>query len=230
MIKKKYKTTENLSETDKEELEGIYKQNISALQENINDLLSTIDEPLGDMFPDIIDNVTKVGNIEAYDYDREIEILKIEAKETLECLANLYLDKKTMRKKNISSLIKSDTKYLSTLNWQIESTRRSIIQAMQQLDLGIADPEMYKALAPLQKELRDSVKSAQELQRKMKDFYKEVRDEMTKEAINTESEKTLEESVNPVIDSDLYIVSQSDLDKIYDNMKNDPNFMKDVNR
>lgn len=220
MAKKKYNLEENLTNSDKEELESVYKQNISQLQDNIQNLLDTIDEPLGDMFPDIADNVQNIENVQIYDYDREIEILKIEAKDTLECLANLYLDRKTMRKKNISSIIKNDAMYLSNLNLTISLSRRSIILAMQQLDIGIPDPEMFKALAPLQKELRDSVRSAQELQRKMKDFYKEMRDELTKESINTESEKTIDDVALPANNEEnLYIVTQSDLEEIAKSVK-----------
>lgn len=226
MAKKKTNFDENLTNSDKEELEVIYKQNISKLQDNIQNLLDTIDEPLGDMFPEIADNVQSLENVQVYDYDREIELLKIEAKDTLECLANLYLDKKTMRKKNISSIIKNDAMYLSNLNLTISLARRSIILAMQQLDIGVPDPEMFKALAPLQKELRDSVRSAQELQRKMKDFYKEMRDELTKDTINTESEKTVDDIAIPTgNDDNLFIVSQKDLEEIKKSMKDDKDYI-----
>lgn len=228
MAKEKIKPSQKLTESDKEELEGMYKKNIAVLQDNIQDLLDTIDEPMGDTFTEVTENVQSIGNIQAFDYERESEVLKIEAKETLECLANLYLDRKTMRKKNISSIIKNDANYLSTLNWQIASTKRSIIQAMQQLDIGVPDPEMYKAIAPMQKELRDNVKSAQEMQRKMKEFYKEMRDELTKETITTESDKTLEDEISNQED-DLFIVSQSELDEIANKMKKDKDFMNKVN-
>jgi len=226
----KKNSEQNLTEADKKEMESIYKQNISVLQDNIQDLLDTIDEPLGDSFPDITENIQEIGNIQTFDYERESEVLKIEAKETLECLANLYLDRKTMRKKNISNIIKNDATYLSTLNWQIAATKRSIIQAMQQNDIGIPDPEMYKAIAPMQKELRDSVKSAQEMQRKMKDFYKEMRDELTKETINTETDRGVDDIAAPLDNDDnLFIVTQSDLDKISENMKKDGDFMDKIN-
>lgn len=154
------------------------KKNVSELQGNINSMLDKISAKPEDLFPDkdLLPNLEI--NVEYHDYDKDIELIKIESKETLECLANLYLTEEQMRAKNIYNIIKDDAKALAKLNFSIEQAQRALISCMKQLDMGVNDPLMYQSVAMFQKEMRDTIKQAYELQRKMKEFYKELKSEL----------------------------------------------------
>jgi hypothetical protein len=43
--------------------------------------------------------------IEMHDYEKDLEVIREESKETLECLANLYLDEEIMMNKKIVKLL-----------------------------------------------------------------------------------------------------------------------------
>jgi len=163
---------------DKKEVENHYKDSIDGLQDNINNLLTELDEPIENLLPASDSLPTFDIGINEHDYNSDLEVIKVDAKETLKCLANLYLDKKSMKNKNINKIIKNDSTQLADLNFSISCARRALISCMMQLDIGVNDPEMYKSVALFQKEMRDTIKMANELQKKMKDFYKELNKEI----------------------------------------------------
>lgn len=217
--KQKQIEKENNYRRSEEEL----KESVSELQGNINSMLKEIDSPINDMTlsDDMLPSLEI--KIEQHDYDRDIELIKIEAKETLESLVNLYLDEDTMKNKNIYKIIKDDSIQLADLNFSIAMSKRALISCMTQLDMGVSDPEMYKSVALFQKELRDTIKMAYDLQKKMKEFYKELKDEVPE--INTGLEQIEDE------DNDTFTIIGDPklLNDLFDKYKDDPTFLgKDV--
>ena len=175
-IKKEYKKAKKVAEDYKRGKLEI-KDSVDELQGSIDSMLDTIKNP-DDMFldPDLLPGIDL--DIETYDYIQEIEIIKIDSKDTLESLANLYLDVEKMKNKNIYKIIKNDADALSDLNFSISMAKRALIGCMKQLDLGVNDPDMYQAVAMFQKEMRDTIKMTYDIQKKMKDFYKELKNEL----------------------------------------------------
>jgi hypothetical protein len=199
------------------------QESVEVLQGNINSMLKTIDIKPDDFFPDA-DLLPKLEiEIELHDYEKDIELIKIDSKETLECLANLYLTEEQMKTKNIYKIIKDDSLSLSKLNFSIEQSQRALISCMKQLDLGINDPEMYQAVAMFQKEMRDTIKLTYEIQRKMKDFYKELKSEL-QELNAGENEKI------KVDDEDNYTIigDPKMLNDLFEKMKKDPTLIQDM--
>lgn len=196
------------------------KDSVAELQGNINSMLDKISTKPEDMFPDkdLLPNLDI--QVEYHDYEKDIELIKIESKETLECLANLYLTEKMMNTKNIYKIIKDDSMNLAKLNFSIEMSQRAMISCMRQLDMGVNDPDMYQSVALFQKELRDSIKMAYDLQKKMKDFYKELKSEL--QEIDTGDEITTQEESN-------YIIGDPKmLNNLFEQMKNDPTLLNDM--
>lgn len=213
------------------ENEDNYKRNneeitdsIEDLQGNINYMLEQIDTPMddlvltGDMLPSLGDDIEFV----AHDYDRDIELVKIEAKDTLECLANLYLSENNMSNKNIYKIIKDDASQLADLNFSIKMARKALINCMTQLDMGVNDPEMYKSVALFQKEMRDTIKQTYDLQKKMKDFYKELKTELSEINVG------MEEIVDSDQDEYTVIGDPKLLNDLLDKYKNDPSLLSDI--
>ena len=154
---------------------------VDFLKSNINSLLDEMDTfptPPPDLFPGL--NL----DIQTHDYERDLEMIKDETKETLECISSLYLDEKTMKEKNISNIIRNDAEIVSSMKFSIECSKRALIQCMKQLDAGSTNAEMYMAVSAFQKEIRDSNKSNYELLTKMKTYYKELRSELKQDDIN----------------------------------------------
>jgi hypothetical protein len=208
-------------ETKNKRKKSEIQDSVEELQGSINSMLDTIDIRPDDFFPDK-DLLPGLDiEIEHHDYEKDIELIKIESKETLECLANLYLSDDQMKTKNIYKIIKDDSISLSKLNFSIEQAQRALISCMKQLDSGVNDPLMYQSVALFQKEMRDTVKLAYELQRKMKDFYKELKSELAE--INAGEEDIIDEEDNYTIVGDPKM-----LNDVFERMKNDPTFLEEM--
>jgi len=210
---------------DKKSVEDHYKNSIDDLQDNINTLLEEIDEPIETLLPNS-DTIPQFDlSINEHDYDSDLEAIKIDAKETLKCLANLYLDKKNMNNKNINKIIKNDSNQLADLNFAISCARRALMSCMMQLDIGVNDPEMYKSVALFQKEMRDTIKMANELQRKMKDFYKELKKEL--EELNKGDEVEENETIAKDGDKLNLIGDPRKLNDVFELWKDNPSLLKE---
>jgi hypothetical protein len=218
----------------KEEKDYINKKlgNISNLQEEINSMLEEINTlpedliPPKDLLPGLDFEYTK------YDYDKDIEMVKEDAKETLECISSLYLNTDLMKKKNVRSIIKNDAEQISDIKFSLSCAKRGLINCMKQIDAGANDPEMHVAVNAYQKEIRDSSKMINDLLTKMKTFYKELRDEYEHKEINEQQkleEKKEKEEVQ-LIDKkeDMTIFDQRKWNKIIEDFKKDPTLLSSL--
>lgn len=184
------------------------KDNIKKLEDNIIELNKDIDFNASSFFPNPDTLPTII--LEKHDYEQDLEKIKTESKETLDCLASLYISDKIMNLKNIHNIIINDSLNLTDLKFSIEVAKRGLINLMNQIESGISDPEMYMAVSAFQKEIRDSVKAYYELQKKMKEFYKELKDEL--QDINTGEDVKSEE-----IDTNVRLIEDSELNKYIEN-------------
>jgi len=219
----------------KEEKEVMSKKlnNISNLQDEINSMLEEIDTlpenlaPPKDMLPGLDFEYTK------YDYDRDIETIKEDAKETLECISSLYLNLDILKKKNVKSIIKNDAEQISDIKFSLSCAKRGLINCMKQIDAGSNDPEMHQAVNAYQKEIRDSSKMINDLLSKMKSFYKELRDEYTHKEIieqqKLEEEREAQTQQGIANNSDLIIFDQKRVNELIDSFKKDPTLLKQSN-
>jgi len=208
---------EPVNKRDKSEIQD----SVEELLGNINSMLDTIDVMPDDLMPDKDLLPGLEIEIEHHDYEKDIELIKIESKETLECLASLYLNDEQMKAKNIYKIIKDDSISLSRLNFSIEQAQRALISCMRQLDMGVNDPDMYQAVAMFQKEMRDTVKQAYDIQKKMKDFYKELKAELAE--LNPGEETEVEEEDNYTIVGDPKM-----LNDLFEQMKDDPTLLQEM--
>jgi hypothetical protein len=85
---------------------------------------------------------------------------------------------------------------------------------MKQLDMGVNDPEMYQSVSSFQKEIRDSIKMLYDLHKKIKESYKDIKNELS--SINS-GEKEIEE----VKTEKVRLINKKELNKILDDMNNE---------
>lgn len=188
------------------------RKNISSLEGEMRGLNEQLDLNPEDLLPNI-DMLDGIQDIQIFDYEEEIAIIKEDCVETLECLSKLYLSADDIESKNLSNIIKNDAEALSDLKFTISCSKRGLISLMKNLDLGISDPEMYKAIGAIQKEIRDSIKLLIEIQKKMKTFYKEIRDELS-EIITVVVEDSDDKYEEAIIDDDESTLHIIDMDKL----------------
>ena len=193
------------------------KQNINSLEGEMKSLNDHLQLNPEDLFPDD-DLLPGLNDVEIFDYDKEIKEIQSDCEETLECLSSLYLNVEEIEKKNISNIIKNDALALADLKFSLSCSKRGLINLMKQLDMGTNDPLMYQAVGNFQKEIRDSVKMLYDIQKKMKDFYKDIRNELTE--INA-GEDT-EDEVTDLHGQETYHIV--DMDRLNEDIDN---FMKD---
>lgn len=192
----------------KDDLKEEYKEHIDQLRSEIEQTEDELDFNISDYFPDK-NNVDLNLDIKIHDYERDIELILEESRETLECLANLYLNKESMLNKNIDNIIKNDALALSDLKFSISCSKRGLINLMKQLDSGIVDADLYQSVTQFQREMKDGVKMLYDLQKNMKEFYKELSSEIKESGIKEGNKlkgkdnsnlRIIDKDINKVID------------------------------
>jgi len=167
-------TTDKAKKTDFREL---FQENIEKLKTEIEETQEELEFDPSDFFPDK-NNIDLNLKIEMHDYEKDLELIRDESKETLECLANLYLDEEIMKNKNINNIIKNDAIALSDLKFSISCLKRGLINLMRQIDNGSVDAELYQAVSLFQKEMKEGIEMLYKLQKVMKEFFKDLKSEL----------------------------------------------------
>jgi len=196
--------------------------NIGNLQNEINSMISEMDNLSKDLVPpkDLLPGID--FEYINHDYDKDIELIKEEAKETLDCISSLYLDDDHMKKKNVKSIIKNDAEQISNIKFSLSCAKLGLVNCMKQLDAGANDPNMHVAVNSYQKEIRESSKMINDLLTKMKAFYKELRDEYIHKEIIEQQKMEDQKAQEQITDDDVVIFDQKKWNKIIDDFKNDP--------
>jgi hypothetical protein len=161
------------TKADKEE----FQESIERLKNEIVETQDELDFDPTDFFPDT-QNVDLNLKIEMHDYEKDLEIIRSESKETLECLANLYLNDDTMNNKNINNIITQDALALSDLKFSISCSKRGLINLMKQIDNGSTDADLFQAVSMFQREMKEGINMLYKLQKDMKDFFKDLKGEL----------------------------------------------------
>jgi len=201
---------------------------IAKLDSSIKDVISEMDDisaltPPNDLLPGLEFEYTK------YNYDKDLETIKEDARDTLDSLSGLYLNKDLVKKKGVKTIIKNDAEIISDIKFSISCAKRGLINCMRQLDAGMSsDPDMHQAVNAYQKEIRDSSKMMNDLLTKMKSFYKDLRDEYEHREINEQQTKNEigGESGKDIPDDGLITFDPDKWNEIIDDFKKDPTLLK----
>jgi hypothetical protein len=114
-----------------------------------------------------------------YDFEKDIVLIKKKSRDTLESLANLYISEDIKLDKNVHNIIEQHSEMMANLNFSISCAKMTLVSCMSHIVDGKSkDPIMSQTVTMIQKEMRDTIKQAFELQAKMKTFYKDLKDEM----------------------------------------------------
>lgn len=211
--------------SDNKEKVNMLRKNISSLEGEMRGLTEQLDLNPEDLLAgnDLLDSIQ---DIQIFDYEKEIQYIKEDSYETLDCLSKLYLSAEDIVTKNLNNIIKNDAENLSDLKFTISCNKRAIVSIMKNLDMGVNDPLMYSGLGSVQKELRETIKLSYELQKKMLTFYKDIRDELAqiKTIQINEDEQNKYDNYEDVEEEDENILHIIDYDKLtqeLDDLKKD---------
>jgi len=160
-----------------EDYRELFQENIEKLKTELEETQDELDFDPADFFPDKNDIDLNL-QIEMHDYERDLELIREESKETLGCLANLYLDETIMNNKNINNIITNDALALSDLKFSISCSKRGLINLMRQIDNGSVDAELYQAVSLFQREMKEGIQMLYKLQKDMKEFFKDLKSEL----------------------------------------------------
>jgi hypothetical protein len=155
----------------------LFKESIDKLKTEIEETQEELDFDPADFFPDKNDIDLNL-QVEMHDYEKDLEVIREESKETLGCLANLYLDEEIMGNKNINNIIINDALALSDLKFSISCSKRGLINLMRQIDNGSVDADLYQAVSLFQREMKEGIETLYKLQKSMKEFFKDLKGEL----------------------------------------------------
>jgi len=133
-----------------------FQSNIEQLKTEIEDAQEELDFDPSEFFP-VNNNIDLNFKIEMHDYEKDLEVIREESKETLECIANLYLSEDIMLNKNINNIIKNDALAISDLKFSISCSKRGLINLMKQIDNGSSDADLFQAVSMFQREMKDCI-------------------------------------------------------------------------
>lgn len=171
----------------------LFQEKLDELKFEIEETQDAFEFNPTDFFPDK-QNVDLNLAIEFHDYERDLEMIRKESNDTLECIANLYLDEKIMSNKNINNIIKNDASALSDLKFSISCAKRGLINLMRQIDGGLVDASLFQSVSMFQREMKEGIQVLYKLQKDMKLFFKELKDEL----------KEINIGENSMMDNDKY--------------------------
>lgn len=191
------------------------RNNIKQLEGEMDGLNQQLALNPEDLFPDD-ELLPGLNDIILFDYDKEIETIQADCEETLDCLSSLYLNAEDIEKKNINNIIKNDASALADLKFSLSCSKRGLINLMKQLDIGINDPLMYSAVGIFQKEIRDSIKMLYDIQKRMKEFYRDIKKEMAELNTGGEQDEKEGEDIIPISEETYHIV---DFDRLNDEIE-----------
>lgn len=217
------KKKDPINEQNKDQIRG----NVEKLKDEISSIREEVDINPEEYFPDDSDLPKVDLDVKIFDYEGEIEKIKEECEETLNCLSSLYLNEEVVKKKNIYNIIQNDAQSLSDLKFSLSMSKRALIDLMRQIDGGVNHPEMYEAVGTFQKEIRDTTKMLYDIQKRMKEFYKELKDEQKNLNVGGDDVK---DGNYDVEDQDISPTDTKKINEIIEQHKNDPTFLDQLEK
>jgi len=158
------------------------------------------------------------GEVELYDYDKDINKAKETGKELLKGLVDLYLgDSDVAEHEYIQARMSEDAEYYSQMKVIQKLSEKLLLQQMKQIDSGDISPRMYEITSKHIGEVRENIKDGRKARTEIEKMYKDMRKDLgLNETVNSG-----DYNVSPNNGSDGIILNGSDINsKIDDFLKN----------
>lgn len=152
------------------ELEEI-ERDVQKFSENDEDV-SSLQARSGDL--------PAMNTVNLHNYEEEMTLIQERSSDIIDNLVKLYLgdDDKLLNHDYIARKREKDADYFSKLDFLVNSSQRTLISIMKEIDMGAATPRMFEVLSMLQKEMRENIKLSSTNLSNIEKFYKDMREDL----------------------------------------------------
>lgn len=166
-----------------EEKKTHLKEEFEKIQENNKDF--DVSKYLAKM-----EDLPELGEIEIYDYNKDIKEVKEQSDNILESLVDLYLGDSPVVKKHpyIANKMKEDANiYAETLFLQ-KMTRKNFLTQLRQVDNGDNSARIHEVINQSISQIRENIKFSQSQRTELEKFWKEMRKDLGLNEISEQNE------------------------------------------
>lgn len=156
------------------------KKDIDDEFESIKSMHQTLSSNIDNYLINNEDELSNFGNIQIYDYEKDIEKSQVEASDLIEKMANLYLKDapEVLNHPYIKKKMEEDTKYYSSTQLLQKMSEKLLLQQMRQIDQGENAPKNYEVANATVAQLRENIKDGRHARTEIEKLYRDLRKEM----------------------------------------------------
>jgi hypothetical protein len=146
------------------------------------------------------DDLPDLGEIEIYDYDKDITESIDQASSLLESLVDLYLGdaKKVIEHKYIKNKMKEDAAIYAETIFLSKMTRKNFLTQLRQVDNGDNSARMHEVVNQTITQIRENSKFSSTQRTDLEKFYKELRKDLGLNEITSDEVKDIQEDKEDV--------------------------------
>jgi len=117
------------------------------------------------------------GEIQIYDYDKDLQVSEESATEVLEALFELYFGdiEDIMKNKYLVKKMKEDAQVYAETIFLQKMTRKNFLQQLKQIDNGDNSARLHEVVNQSISQVRENIKFAQSQRTELEKYYREMR-------------------------------------------------------
>lgn len=157
-----------------------YQQKKDDLDDQLNHITnSSSSNDMKKYLVDSDEDLPGFGEVELYDYNKDMEKAKQTGKKLLGDLVDLYLgDSEIAEHPYIKSRMDEDAEYYSQMKIVQKLSEKLLLQQMKQIDAGDIAPRMYEITSKHIGEIRENIKDGRNARLEIEKMYKEMRKDL----------------------------------------------------
>lgn len=166
---------------------------INNLQEEFNKIQEENKDFDANMYLAKLDDLPELGDIQIYDYDKDIEEVKERATNVLDSLVDLFLGDvpNVIEHPYIQNKVQEDALVYAETLFLTKMTRKTFISQMRAIDNGTNGARDYEVLNQTMGQMRENIKFSGGVKSDFEKFYKDIRKDL---GLNEMEPKVVEEA------------------------------------
>ena len=166
---------------------------INNLQEEFNKIQNENKDFDANMYLAKLEDLPELGDIQIYDYDKDIEEVKDRATNVLDSLVDLFLGDvpNVIEHPYIKNKVQEDALVYAETLFLTKMTRKTFISQMRAIDNGTNGSRDYEVLNQTMGQMRENIKFSNVQKTEFEKFYKDIRKDL---GLNEMEPKVVEEA------------------------------------
>ena len=155
-------------------------EKIQNLQEEFNKIQEDNKEFDTNMFMAKLEDLPELGDIQIYDYEKDIDEVKDRAGDVMESLVDLYLGDlpRVIEHPYIQNKVREDAAGYADSLFLTKMTRKTLISQLRSIDNGNNGARDYEVVNQTMQQMRENQKYVDEKKTKLENFYKEFKKDL----------------------------------------------------